>query len=152
MTKLNERGITMVELLAALILVSLIVGVSWTALSIGLKYTAVETGKTEIQQDANIFIAKLSSIHRQSDQYEIKFENDQFMIRSKDKDGWTDFQPVLDQEYSFDGTSINEVIDFNTAYRIYPKQAHAKLKLSLKKDNQSIQVQTTLTRIRTDLP
>lgn len=152
MAKFDERGITMVELLTVLILISLIVGISWTALSVGMKYTAVETGKTEIQQDANIIIAKLSSIHRQSDQYEIKIKNNQFMVRSKDENGWTSFESVLDQQYNYDGTSINEVIDFNTAFRIHPKQEHAKLELSLKKDKRSIQIQTTLTRIRTDLP
>ena len=152
MRKLDNKGITLIEVLAVLILISIIAVAAWTALSIGMKYTTVETSKTEIQQDANIIISKLSSAHRQSDKYAIKIESEQLMISTLNGTEWKDFEKVLDKPYSFVGTTIGGNNLSATAIKIEPKKEHANLDLKLNKNGQSIDIQTTLTRIRTDRP
>lgn len=152
MRKLDNEGITLVEVLAVLTLVSIIAVAAWTALSIGMKYTTLETSKTEMQQDANIIISKLSSAHRQSDKYAIKIESEKLMISTSNGTVWKDFEVVLDKPYSFAGTIIDGSNLSTTTVEIEPKKEHADLDLKLTKNGQTLDIQTTLTRIRTDRP
>lgn len=152
MRKLDNKGITLIEVLAVLILTSIIAVAAWTALSIGMKYTTVETSKTEIQQDANVAVTKLSSIHRQSDKYAIKIESGQLVISTLNGGIWGSFEKVLDEPYSFVGTKVDGREVSSTAIEIEPRKEHANLDLKLIKNGQSLDVQTTLTRIRTDRP
>lgn len=152
MERLNEKGISLIEVLAALLLVSIIATAAWTALSIGMKHTTAETSKTEIQQDANIIISKLSSAHRQSETYTIKFQNNQLLMRACVETGCGGFEPVLDKEYDFTGTTINGEGDLTVESYIEPKKNHANIQLNLSKNGRNLTIQTTLTRIRTDRP
>lgn len=152
MRRLDEKGISLIEVMAALILVSIIAGAAWTALSIGMKYTTVETSKTEIQQDANIIIAKLSAVHRQSEKYLIKIESEQMMISTLDGAVWKDFEVLLDKKYDFTGTIIDGNDSLTIPMEIEPKKEHTEIDLKLNKNGRSLDIQTTLTRIRTDRP
>ena len=152
MARLDEKGITLVELLAALLLVSIIATAAWTALSIGMKHTTAETSKTEIQQDGNIIIAQLSAAHRQSDSYKIQFHNDRLLIQTCSETACGDFEPVLDKAYDFSGTVINGVSAPNESAKIEPKKEHTNIQLELTRNGRSLSIHTTLTRIRTDRP
>lgn len=152
MGKLDEKGITLVELLAALLLVSIIATAAWTALSIGMKHTTTETSKTEIQQDANSMISQLSAAHRQSDSYKIQFQNDQLLLQTCSETACGDFEPVLDKAYDFSGTVINGISAPNESALIEPKKEHTNIQLELTRNGRSLSIQTTLTRIRTDRP
>ena len=152
MERLDEKGVSLVEVLAALLLVSIIATAAWTALSIGMKHTTAETSKTEIQQDANLIIAKLSAAHRQSDSYTIKFENGQMMLGTVDASGSGNFERVLDKDYDYTGTVIAGNANLTAETLIEPKKNHANIDLKLTKNGRSLNIQTTLTRIRTDRP
>lgn len=152
MEKLDEKGISLVEVLAALLLVSIIATAAWTALSIGMKHTTAETSKTEIQQDANIIITKLSAAHRQNESYSLKFEGGQLMLKVPNATGAGAFERVLDKEYDYTGTIIAGNSDLTAETLIEPKKNHANIQLNLTKNGRNLSIQTTLTRIRTDRP
>ncbi|ANU23605.1 PilW family protein [Planococcus donghaensis] len=153
--KNNEKGLTMIEILAALVLVSLVVAGAWTAMSIGFKHSVVETTKTHIQQDAALVIAKLSSAHRKSDRYVMKFENEQLMLKTcSDKTGCGSFEKLVDKTYDFKGTSINGVVYTGASYTevtITPREQHNPITLTLTAGKASISLDTVLTRLITGM-
>ncbi|WP_432355788.1 prepilin-type N-terminal cleavage/methylation domain-containing protein [Sporosarcina sp. A2] len=72
----NEAGMTLVELLAVLVLISLVTGIIWTTMSISMKHNKVETSKLQLQQEANLIITKLQNIHRENDCYLLTVDDD----------------------------------------------------------------------------
>jgi len=68
----NQRGITLIELLAALGILSFVGIVIWSIFFQGLHFSQKESTKNIMQQDANIVIANLTKIHQTASQYEIK--------------------------------------------------------------------------------
>ncbi|WP_298830424.1 prepilin-type N-terminal cleavage/methylation domain-containing protein [uncultured Planococcus sp.] len=153
--KKNEKGITLVELLAALVLVSLIAGVAWTAMSIGFKHSVVETSKTQIQQDANLIIAKLASAHRKSDSYSLGFENGQLVLKTCfDDEGCGSFERVLDKTYNYEETAINGSVYTGAPFTeviILPKEQNTAINLKLISGKTTISIDTVLTRIITGM-
>ncbi|AIY05151.1 hypothetical protein Plano_1186 [Planococcus sp. PAMC 21323] len=151
----NEKGITMIELLAALVLVSIVVAGAWTAMTIGFKHSVVETTKTHIQQDANLIVSKLSANHRQSESYKLKFENGQLMLKTcTTETTCSTYQRVIDQNYDYNGTSINGKSYTGSTFSevtIYPKKQHNPVKLKLTSGKTSISIDTVLTRIITGM-
>lgn len=157
--KLNQKGITLVELIVALALVSIIAGIAWTALSIGFKHTAVETNKTSLQQDANLIVTALSNAHRRNDFYELKFDSTGQLVIGTCGD--TELCPdnltykrVIDTKYDYTGTTINNSVYNGTAFSevvVEPKKNHTHLVLKLKSANNTVTVKTTLTRIITGM-
>jgi type II secretory pathway pseudopilin PulG len=77
MTKrLNEKGITLVELIAALALVSMVGVLIMTTMGIGFKYSIAESNKTSTQQEANIIVQKILNKHRLGKCYKVTVEED----------------------------------------------------------------------------
>ncbi|MDX1700671.1 MAG: type II secretion system protein [Melioribacteraceae bacterium] len=77
MTKrLNEKGITLVELIAALALVSMVGVLIMTTMGIGFKYSIAESNKTSTQQEANIIVQKILNKHRLGKCYKVTIEED----------------------------------------------------------------------------
>lgn len=68
---MDERGITLVELLATLVLISIVMILIWNTISISLKYNLAETKKLRLQQEANYIVTEIQRIHRQCDKYEL---------------------------------------------------------------------------------
>jgi prepilin-type N-terminal cleavage/methylation domain-containing protein len=69
---LNEKGVTLIELLAALALVSIIAVLAMTTFNIGVKYNVTETKKTTMQQESNLIVSTLMNVHRTEKCYEIE--------------------------------------------------------------------------------
>ena len=67
--KCDERGITLVEVLATLVLLSLVTGVIWSTISLSAKLNVAETSTLRLQQESNYIIAELQKIHRKCDSY-----------------------------------------------------------------------------------
>lgn len=153
--KNNEKGLTMIELLAALVLVSIIAVGAWTAMSIGFKHSVVETSKTQIQQDANLITAKLSAVHRKSDSYWLSFENEQLVVKTCfDDEGCGSFERVIDKTFEFKETTINGEEYAGAAFaeiKILPKEQHTALSLKLTSGKTTITIDTVLTRIITGM-
>ncbi|WP_162287852.1 prepilin-type N-terminal cleavage/methylation domain-containing protein [Indiicoccus explosivorum] len=158
--KLDERGITLVELLAALALVTLVAGIAWTLLMTGFRHTEVEVDKTVLQQDANLIITSLSNAHRRSASYTLTFEADKLKIETCKGVPLTCEVNTIDKEYNFTGTTVNgTVIDTADAVPdvfpiLNPTEKHTQLLLVLTdvhNPKRTISVETTLTRILTGM-
>ena len=146
------------EVLAVLLLVSIIGGIGWTALNIGMKHNSVETTKTQLQQEANLIVTKLVNEHRRSDHYYLRLAGNQLEINSCDADDMAGescdgFMKLTQQDYRNKG-SVNG-IDFtvlDSTKRFEPKKNHVKLVLKVtdQEEKLSAEVETNLTRILTD--
>ena len=156
--KLNQKGITIVELLAALVLVSIIAAIAWNALSIGFKHTAVETSKTQLQQEANLIVTKLINEHRRNDHYYLKTSGTSLEIQTCNDSAagivCGSFVQLTDSNYLYSGT-INDIpfASWDPLTKIEPKTKHVNLVLKVAdsiKTTRSVEVKTTLTRILTN--
>lgn len=158
--KMNEKGITLVEIIGAMVLVSLIAGLAWTALLTGFKHTSVETTKTQLQQEANYTISKISNEHRKSDYYYLRFQNGKLEINACKEAApaaatCNGFEKLTVNEYTYSGT-INGIkfVDWPATTIIRPKKAHVTFIMKIAdpvNPNRSVEVKTTLTRILTNL-
>ena len=75
----NSKGVSLVELMAALALVSLVAVLIMTTLSIGIKRSVVENDKLRIQQEANIIVSKILADHRLGNPYCLAVINKQLV-------------------------------------------------------------------------
>ncbi|MBX0315084.1 prepilin-type N-terminal cleavage/methylation domain-containing protein [Planococcus glaciei] len=159
--KLNQKGVTLVELLAALVLVSIVATIAWTALSIGFKHTAAETSKTQLQQDANLIVTKLTNEHRRNDHYYLKFVSGHLEINPCNVDdvnptiiNCEGFVRLTDANFEYSGTiNTKPFTDLISPLKIEPKSKHVELELKVAdpvKPTRSVEVKTTLTRILTN--
>ncbi|AQQ52885.1 hypothetical protein [Planococcus lenghuensis] len=157
--KLDEKGITLVELLGALMLVALIAVTAWTTLSIGFKHTDMETTKTQLQQDANLIITSLSNTHRLNSTYTVTFENNRIKVDSCKAPGNCATE-TIDKEYDFTGTVINATtVDSHDSVadiiaNIEPEKTHTDLTLvitDLQNPKRTLSIKTTLTRVLTGM-
>lgn len=157
---LNQKGITLVELIAALALVSVIAVAAWTTIFIGMNHGAAETSKTMLQQDANQIVTKLSAEHRQNDYYYLKYNSGNLEISICNDNHSTgavecgSFTKLTENSNVYTG-SINST-DFtawNSTTLIEPKKQHVNFILKVAdpvKTARSVELKTTLTRIITD--
>lgn len=158
--RLEQKGITLVELLAVLALVSIIAVGAWTALTIGMKHGAAETSKTMLQQDANLVISKISAAHRLNDYYYFQFVGGNLEIspcNDNEVTGEIDCKPfskLTTNSYLYSG-SINgtDFSAWNNLTLIEPKKQHVTFVLNVAdpiKTAREVNIETSLTRIITD--
>ena len=153
---INQKGVTLVELIVALALVSVIAVIVWTALSIGFKHSAVESSKTHMQQDANLIVTTLSNVHRTNDAYYLKFDSEGQLILKKcpSESSCGTYKRVIDKNYIYKETSINGNAYNGTTFsevKIEPKKANAQLNLKMNVNKNTVSIKTTLTRIITGM-
>lgn len=156
--KLNQKGITLVELVAALALVSIIATIAMTALTIGMQHGAAETNKTIMQQEANLMISSLMAAHRGSEEYTIIFEDNHLKIDYCDKTPVCSVREIAG-EYNFTGSIVNDVIVDTTSGTpvifadLTPEEKHTKITLKitdLDNPKRTLTVETTLSRLLTN--
>lgn len=163
--KMNQKGITLVELIVVLALVSVITAIAWTALVIGFKHTVIETSKTQLQQEANLVITKITNEHQRNDFYYLAMNAGQLEINKCNEneaavvvcDGFTS---LMENNYTYTGSIDGEsFISWDSTKLIDPKRKHIKFILEVSdpfhsadpaKPARSVRVETTLTRILTD--
>ncbi|MFD1030485.1 prepilin-type N-terminal cleavage/methylation domain-containing protein [Metaplanococcus flavidus] len=156
--KLNQKGITLVELIAGLSLVSIIAIIAWSSISIGMRHGAGETSKTIMQQDVNLMVSSLMAAHRGSEKYSIIFEDDQLKIDSCDENGDCELNEIH-SKYNFTGSIVNEVVVDTSIVNpvifvdLRPESEHTEITLKitdLNNDNRSLTIETTLSRLLTN--
>lgn len=156
--KWNQKGITLVELVAAMALVSIIATIAWTALTIGMKHGVAETNKTIMQQEANVMISSLMAAHRGSEEYSIIFEDDKLKVDYCDKSSVCGVREISG-EYDFTGSMVDDIpIDTSSGIPIVfadltPEKEHTKITLKitdLSNNKRTLTVNTTLSRLLTN--
>ena len=77
----NQRGLTLIEVLATLTVLSIVGAVIWNVFFQGLLYTKKAVSQNSIQQEANVIVMTLTKIHQTSEEYEL--ENSNCTIKEK---------------------------------------------------------------------
>lgn len=95
----KQSGMTLVELLAVLVLVSLVTGIIWTTLNISIKHNSLETTKLRLQQDANTIITSIQKKHRSSDCYRLIIQEQEVSL--KNCEGEQDSSEIIGREYYY---------------------------------------------------
>lgn len=78
----NEDGMTLVEVLASLILITLASGIIWTTVSVATKFNVGETTSLKIQQEANYIISELQRVHRTCEEYSLTITQSEVSIKN----------------------------------------------------------------------
>jgi len=152
----NEKGITLVELIAAVALVTIVAVLIMTTLSIGIQHSVVEGEKTRIQQDANLIIAKLLDIHQKGDCYKLEItpEKDLVVLTYKDSTPqqcgheYTKSGPINSQNY--DISAVNPSLGFE---KINPHSQNHQIGIVLTLNSRrsiTYGITTTLSRYKTN--
>ncbi|MGM0754149.1 MAG: type II secretion system protein [Bacillota bacterium] len=81
----NERGLTLVEVLATLTILSIIGAVVWNVFFQGIHYTKKAVSQNSIQQEANILTMKLTRIHQTVNEYELESSDCEIEVIYEDK-------------------------------------------------------------------
>jgi prepilin-type N-terminal cleavage/methylation domain-containing protein len=85
----NEKGVTLIELMAAITILSLIGGIIWGILFQGNRSSQDSISKNNIQEEANIMIMKLKRIHQTSKEYTINSTSCSVTVNATKQDGST---------------------------------------------------------------
>ena len=78
---INQKGVTLLELLATLVIFGIFSTIIWAFLFQTMKTNEVEISKNQIQQEANIILKALDEVHRKSSEYTIDYNSDEIIIR-----------------------------------------------------------------------
>lgn len=138
----NQSGMTLVELLAVLVLISLVTGIIWTTMSIGIKHNSVETTKIQLQQEANAIITKLQREHRVQECYILNIEDHEVSITNCENQ--PAFKEVLGNDYEYGPLMNKEFI---------PKKTNISLDLQvtdLTNPKLTVTVPTEITRYKSE--
>lgn len=88
----NERGITLIEGLATLVILSIIGVLIWNVFFQGYKYSQKAVSKNTMQQEANIIITTLTRIHQTSQEYTITNADGVIVITATNPDQTIQFK------------------------------------------------------------
>lgn len=156
--KLNQKGISLVELLAGLALVGIVAVIAWTAMTTGFKHSAVETSKTRLQQEVHYIITTMNKAHQRNDHYYFRknMEGHLELNTCNGEAGAFDcsgFQTIADKDaYSY--TGFIEGVNFDAwdeTMKIEPKKAHTDFQLTVSDSSNEVSVTTKLTRLITSM-
>lgn len=107
MLKQNQNGLSLIELLATIAIVSIIGGIIWSVFFQGVKYSNNAVTINQMQQEANIITTRLKEIHLTSDKYSIVSNNGIITVLFDDKYGASQEVVFENSNLEFSSTSIN---------------------------------------------
>lgn len=93
---INQKGVTLVELLATLVISGIFATIIWTFLFQTMKTNEVEISKNQLQQEANIILNALDEVHRKSAEYKIDYSNDEIIITGTNSSQMVFSNPQID--------------------------------------------------------
>jgi len=142
MTIKNERGLTLVEVLATLIIFTLIFILAWSIFFQGTNYTKKAVSKNQLQQEVNVIISSLNSIHKRSTEYAATINSCSFSI-----------------QYTAQGVTKKEVFEnsqmciklSNFTSPVVPKTTDVEIELVIEENdnpNNKVHINTLLSRLK----
>lgn len=141
----NERGLTLIELLAVLLIGAMLLALAMSMLFMTMRVNAVQTEKNRMQQEANIILANLANHHRDAECYRLSLNTSEtLMIAGCDVGAVA--KPISDSTFRYEFQA--------NAVEIRPKDGDLALTLTVKspdaeRQNINVKVETTLSRMKT---
>ena len=83
----NERGLTLIELLATLTILSVVSVVIWNVFFQGINYSNKAVSQNTIQQESNYLTMKLTKIHQTSKGYKLNNSSCKISVEYTTQDG-----------------------------------------------------------------
>lgn len=99
--KYNERGMTLVEVLATLVLLSLVAGIIWSTISISTKLNVAETSTLRLQQESNYIIAELQKIHRKCDSYTFNITKEFVEVSNCENENPQQYEGIISSSFNY---------------------------------------------------
>jgi prepilin-type N-terminal cleavage/methylation domain-containing protein len=136
----DERGLTLVEVLATLTILSIISIIIWSIFFQGLNFSKKATSKNAMIQESNIIISNLTSIHRGEYKYEITStgtNNCEITVTTDISNTEKQTQTFTHPQMCFEFTSDikNKAVDDTEPNKIDPNENDVSLTITIK-DNQ----------------
>ena len=116
----SGKGMTLIEVLATILLVSIVVVLIWTGVFISMRYNVAETKKLHLQQEANYIITEVQRIHRSCDSYDLTISRNEISVKnciSASSNSKTDFTIAYTYQYESSPEYIGKLIE--TKKRLY---------------------------------
>lgn len=140
--KHKERGFTLIEVLASILILSIIGVIIWNVFIQGSKYAKYSLSKNALQQEANYVITNLTRIHQTSTTYQISSSSCQINVTYTKQDGTISTKLFDSQDicYStnFTGTVNPNEDDINLTITLSDK----------KKSSSKVDISTILYRLK----
>lgn len=139
--KKNEAGMTLVEALATLTILSVVVVVLWTTFSITAKHSILETTKLQLQQEANYILTEIQHQHRQLECYQLDIREDRVQLFNCNEN--PELVKVISKDYKYKEYKSGE---------IKPKEGNLTFTLTVKdsKENSklNVEIETNISRYK----
>lgn len=146
--KQNQQGLTLIEMLITLSILSFIGILIWGIFFRGIDYSNKAISRNLMQQEANIIISTLTSIHQTSDSYKLDFSNCKISVTYK-KDLSEQAEIYENQNFCF---SNNSSFSNSPPLEIFPNNSDMPLTLYIKniKNLSEFSIETVLYRLKGD--
>lgn len=159
----NEKGVTLIELLLTLTILSLLIGLVYGVFINGIHYSGEAKDTASIQQETNLMVTMLKEQHENQNWYRIEISSDhkKVSITNSDKESF-----VLEQDglIYYINNCDNSLCEEQSIYKIYPMKEvvednsdnafiiagdfHIKILIKNEKNsNLNFQVKTILSRL-----
>lgn len=146
MKRHSQYGLSLVELLATLAILSIIGVLVWGVFFQGTEYSNKAFTKNQMQQEANIIVAKLTKIHQThkpvsgNESYEILSTDGKITIKYNDKAGNRKTEVIENSHHSYstDSVTVNPEIENEISLTVTIKDD---------KTGESLSIRTTLYRL-----
>jgi len=132
----NEKGITLIELLAALVLFGIFSTIIWAFFFQSTEANNIELTKNNLQQEANLIISTIQEVHKKSNSYTVILSEDSLEIDSDTLGTYLFNKPDITYEM-VSTTSIN------SRETIHPKEKDFTITLIVT-SKEFVNMQTTI--------
>lgn len=141
MVRRNQNGVTLIELLLTLTILTIVGAIIWGTLVQGSKYSNNAVTKNQMQQEANIIISRLTKIHQISESYNINSSGCKVTVVYKEKNN-------IENTETFENQRL--CISTSTIDNIKPNIRDVPLTIKIKDNNSNnrVSIETVLSRLK----
>ncbi|PAE42197.1 prepilin-type N-terminal cleavage/methylation domain-containing protein [Bacillus sp. 7884-1] len=146
----DERGLTLVEVLATLTILSIVSLIIWSIFFQGINFSKKATSKNVMIQESNIVISNLTTLHRGKNKYEITStgtNNCEITVTTDISNTEKQTQTFTHPQMCFEFTSDikNKKVGAPEPNKIDPNENDVSLTLTIKDNNDPTNKVTTST-------
>ncbi|WP_458412329.1 PulJ/GspJ family protein [Schinkia sp. CFF1] len=144
---INKSGLTLVELLAALAISTIILGIAASVLINSMNSYNNITSEQLLEQEANLFITQLRTIHQQHQSYTISYDKNENVYIVTYPNGMVD--TLGNRNYQFEIDINNEIISESQLFTVTPdiNQLHLKMTVTKQNSSKSFEIKTGIIRV-----